>query len=295
MLPDPLRQRLHRYRDTALRDDLVAAFIVAVLLIPQCIAYALLSGLPPEVGVYASLLPMLAYAALASSSVSSVGPAAVPALMTGQAIAGVAALGVAPVDAALVLACEVGVLLALAALFKLDALASLLSTPVLHGFSTGASLSIALSQMPVLLGNRARGFNAPDVLGSWWATGQWGHGATAAFGIGALLALMLARRHAQRWAARWLAPAPAAMAARCAPLLVIAVTIASAWWFNAGAHGVAQVGRLPALGRQSSAFVWAVECPVRHAAVAASLARIALKTRRFPAPTAEKPAFSCWT
>src|SRR5687768_3775846 len=132
---DLLRSRLRDYRDTALRDDLVAAFIVAVLLIPQCLAYALLSGLPAQVGIYASLLPMLVYAAIASSSVNSVGPAAVLALMTGQAVSAYAVDDMSAITVALILALETGGLLALAALFKLDALASLLSTPVLHGFS----------------------------------------------------------------------------------------------------------------------------------------------------------------
>ncbi len=135
-----MASRWQDYRHDALRDDLVAAFIVAVLLIPQSLAYAILAGLPPQVGVYATLLPMLAYAALGSSTVNSVGPVAVVALMTGQAIAGLnlADAGITRVDVAVVLAAESGLLLLGAALLKLDALAALLSTPVLTGFSTGA-------------------------------------------------------------------------------------------------------------------------------------------------------------
>lgn len=246
--PDALRGRLRTYRDTALRDDVIAAFIVAVLLIPQCLAYALLSGLPAQVGIYASLLPMIVYALVTTSSVSSVGPAAVLALMTGQAVSAYAVDDMSVTMVALILAIETGSLLALAAFFKLDALASLLSTPVLHGFSTGAAISIALSQAPVLLGSAARGFNAPDVLASWWRAGQDGHGLhwpTAAFGLGALAALLLARKHAQRVLQRWLAPEHAAVAARCAPLLVIVASVALAWVFQVDRHGVAEVGSLP--------------------------------------------------
>lgn len=254
-----LRSRLRTYRDIALRDDLIAAFIVAVLLIPQCLAYALLSGLPAQVGIYASLLPMIVYAAIASSSVNSVGPAAVLALMTGQAVSAYAVDDMSAISVALILALETGGLLALAALFKLDALASLLSTPVLHGFSTGAAISIALSQMPVLLGSAARGFNAPDVLASWWRAGQDGHGLhllTAAFGLGSLAALMFARKHAQRIAGRWLAPAHAAVAARCAPLLVIVAAVALAWAFRVDQHGVAEVGSLPPVALAFSLPAW---------------------------------------
>src|SRR5512145_975728 len=162
-----MSSRWQTYQRESLRDDLVAAFIVAVLLIPQSLAYAILAGLPPQVGIYASLLPMLAYAALGSSSVNSVGPVAVVALLTAQAIAPVVADGTPATAAALVLAAEAGLLLAAAALFRLDALAALLSTPVLHGFSTGAALAITLSQLPALLGSPAGGFTAPQVLTSW--------------------------------------------------------------------------------------------------------------------------------
>lgn len=238
-------ETLRAYRGTALRDDLVAAFIVAILLIPQSLAYALLAGLPPQVGVYASLLPMAAYAALGSSSVNSVGPVAVVALLTAQAIAPVLADGTPATAAALVLAAEAGLLLGAAALFRLDALAALLSTPVLHGFSTGAALAISLSQLPALLGSPARGFTAPDVIGSWWRAGVAGHAWTAVFGVGALLLLVLARRHARALLARWFTPATASVLSRCAPLAVVAAGIAAAWALAADARGVALVGALP--------------------------------------------------
>jgi SulP family sulfate permease len=238
-------ERLRGYAHTALREDLVAAFIVAILLIPQSLAYALLAGLPPEVGVYASILPMLVYAALGSSSVNSVGPVAVVALMTAQAIDPVLRQGTPATQAALVLAAESGLLLGAAALFKLDALAALLSTPVLHGFSTGAALAIAMSQLPVLLGSSARGFTAPEVVLDWQHSGVAGHALTAAFGVGALLMLVVSRRHAGRLFARWLAPEHAVLAARCTPLVVVAAAIGLAALSSAGTRGVALVGRLP--------------------------------------------------
>ncbi|MEO7151698.1 MAG: SulP family inorganic anion transporter, partial [Burkholderiaceae bacterium] len=244
-----LRGGLRAYLHSAARDDALAAFIVAILLIPQSLAYALLAGLPPQVGVYASLLPMLAYAVLGSSRVSSVGPVALIALMTAQAIAGSAAAPGAPAttatDAALVLAAESGLLLAAAALLRLDALASLLSVPVLQGFSTGAALSIALSQLPVLLGNPARGFNAPQVLASWWDSGHVGHAATAAFGIGALLLLVLARRRAAPLLRRWLPEQTAQLAARIAPLAIFAGAVLGVLVLQRLAEGVDLVGSLP--------------------------------------------------
>jgi len=225
---------------------MLAAAIVAVLLIPQSLAYALLAGLPPQVGVYASLLPLLAYAMVGSSSVNSVGPAAVLALMTAQAMGPVTGPeGVSPSLAALVLATEVGLLLALAALFKLDALASLLSAPVLQGFSTGAAISIALSQLPALLGSPAHGASARELLLSWWQSGRWGHAVTAAFGLGALLLLTVARRGLLGIASRHLSRDAVVLMGRALPLGVISAAVLLAWLVSAASRGVAVVGPLP--------------------------------------------------
>ncbi|CAG1016937.1 putative sulfate transporter [Burkholderiaceae bacterium] len=230
-----------------LRDDLIAAFIVSVLLIPQSLAYALLAGLPPQAGLYASLLPLLAYAALGSSPVMGIGPVAIVALMVSQAIADAPA-GANPHAVALVLAAEVGLLLALAAWWRLDALAALLSVPVLHGFETGAALSIALSQLPVLLGAAAQGSNLPRVLASWADAPTPWWPLTALYGAAALAALWLLRRHAVRWLSRHMPAARATLLARFAPLMVLAIAMAVAAASGAGARGVALVGELPALG-----------------------------------------------
>lgn len=242
-----------RARDTAstwwqdaARDDLVAAVVVSVLLIPQSLAYALLAGLPPQVGLYATLLPLLAYAALGSSPFLGLGPVAVLALMISQALASVGGLAPAP-EAALVLAFEVGALLALAALLRLDALASLLSVPVLHGFETGAALSIALSQLPVLLGASASGSSLPAVAQSWWGAAQVGHAPTAAFGVLAAVALWVVRGPLLPRLTRFMPVARAVMLVRLLPLAVLLASIVVAMALGAGAHGVALVGELPRL------------------------------------------------
>lgn len=233
----------------AVRDDLVAAAIVSVLLIPQSLAYALLAGLPPQVGLYASVLPLVAYAIVGSSSVNAVGPAAVLALMTLQAIAPLAGRH-DPASAAAVLALETGLLLAAAAVLKLDALAALLSAPVLQGFSVGAALSIALSQLPALLGSPARGQHLPELLANWRdaaLAGQGWHAGTIAYGLGTLALLLLARRHLARLAARFLSADAALLAGRLAPLAIIALATLLAWAQGAPAKGVQVVGELPTL------------------------------------------------
>src|SRR5688572_32485503 len=106
------RSRWRAYAHEALRADLLAACVVSILLIPQSLAYALLAGLPPQAGLFASLLPLVAYAACGSSRLMGVGPVAVIALMVSQALAELPA-GVSPHAAALVLAAEAGLMLAL--------------------------------------------------------------------------------------------------------------------------------------------------------------------------------------
>jgi len=196
--------------ERATRDDLIAALIVSSLLLPQSLAYALLAGLPPITGVIASLLPLLAYALLGSSRTLAVGPVAVLAAMTAQATAELAPAS-APL-AALVLAIEVGALMGLAALLRLDALAALLGAPVLHGFVSGAALSIAIGQLPKLLG---------------WQGGA-PHALTAAFGIAALLLLWAARQRLGGWLrGRGMSAASAQRLARLAPMLVVVLAIAA--------------------------------------------------------------------
>lgn len=214
------------------RADLVAGAIVAVLLIPQSLAYAMLAGLPPQAGLYASLLPLLAYAALGSSPVLGLGPAAVLALMIAQALGALPA-GVSAAEGALVLTADVGLVMAVAAALRLDALASLLSVPALRGFENGATLMIAASQLPVLLGSHAGGSALPELLRSLARAG-WGP-ASAVWGGVAIVLLLLARRLKAR------------SLARLAPLvLLVAAMLLSA--FTPTAAGVAQVGALPSLG-----------------------------------------------
>ena len=222
------------YSRATLRDDLVAAFVVSVLLIPQSLAYAMLAGLPPQVGIYASLLPLVAYAALGSSPVLAVGPVAVLALMIAQALGGLPA-GVTPSEGALVLAAEVGLILALAAALRLDALASLLSVPVLHGFETGATLAIAMSQIPVLLGSSVKGADLITLLHNGQAAGFPWHGTSAAFGLTVCVLLVAGRR--------WLG----GLVGRLIPLVLLLASIVIARLAGIDSHGVALVGALPHL------------------------------------------------
>jgi SulP family sulfate permease len=168
---NPLSARLpawlRGYRRGQAVQDGVAGLVVTVLLVPQSLAYAMLAGLPPHLGLYASLLPILAYAALGSSMTLAVGPVAVASLMTASAIAPLASPGSAEyVSLAVLLALLGGLQLLVLGLLRMGFVANLLSHPVVAGFVTGSAILIALGQLKPLLGILARGDTAFELAGS---------------------------------------------------------------------------------------------------------------------------------
>lgn len=147
----PLVQHLHGYRTADLARDLLAALLVTVLLVPQGMAYALLADLPPQVGLYAAVLPAALYGLLGTSRFLAVGPVALVSLLTAEALAQVGG-GVPPTAAAVTLAALVGLVLLLLGLARGGFLVRFISDPVLTGFAAAAALLIAFSQLPNLLG-----------------------------------------------------------------------------------------------------------------------------------------------
>jgi len=146
-------------------NDLVAAVVVTIMLIPQSLAYALLAGLPPQVGLYASILPLAVYAVFGSSRTLAVGPVAVLSLMTAAAAGKVATQGTPEyLTAALILALLSGLCLFLLGIFRLGFLANFLSHPVVSGFITASGLIIAASQLKHILGVDAAGHNLFQIV-----------------------------------------------------------------------------------------------------------------------------------
>lgn len=251
--------RWSTYRRTALTDDLVAAVIVTILLVPQSLAYALLAGLPPVVGVMASLLPIVAYAAFGSSTTLAVGPVAVLAMMTAQAVIPVAgAHGVTVHLAAMVLALEMAAVFLTAALLRLDVFAALLSAPVLHGFITGASIVIAIGQLPQLLGVAIKGNTLAELVGAVAkAESALPHFTTAVIGLLAVAGLWLIRRFGARAALALGIPArQAQLLTRMAPMAVVTAAIAWIALYPPGAQGVALAGRIDLLQGLSFPKLW---------------------------------------
>lgn len=188
-----------RYQRQHAIHDLTAAVIVTLMLVPQALAYAILSGLPPQVGLYASMLPLVCYALLGTSSTLAVGPVAVAALMTASAIAPYSAQNLQMgLQAAIVLACLSGLFLFFAGVFRLGFLANFLSHPVIAGFIGAASLVIASSQLPTLLGIQASGDNMLTLWHGILLQIDEVHGVTALLSLLTLLLLLLFRRYGVR-------------------------------------------------------------------------------------------------
>lgn len=162
----PIIKWARRYTREDLASDMVAAVIVAIMLIPQSLAYALLAGLPAEVGLYASIAPLLAYAVLGSSRTLSVGPVAITSLMTAAALAEVAEQGTADyLSAATTLALLSGLMLFACGALRLGIVANFLSHSVVSAFITASAIIIALSQLRYLLGIEAGGDTVLEIIG----------------------------------------------------------------------------------------------------------------------------------
>lgn len=153
------------YDRSALTNDLMAALIVTIMLIPQSLAYALLAGLPAEAGLYASIVPILLYTVFGTSRALAVGPVAVVSLMTAAALSNIAQQGTMGYGvAALSLAFLSGAMLVGMGLFRLGFIANFLSHPVIAGFITASGLIIATSQLKHIFGIDAEGHNLLELV-----------------------------------------------------------------------------------------------------------------------------------
>ncbi len=235
------------YNRAVLADDMLAAVIVTIMLIPQSLAYALLAGLPPVVGLYASILPLFAYALFGTSRTLAVGPVAVISLMTASAAGAVAAQGSPQYyEAAITLAMLSGVMLAVMGLLRLGFLANLLSHPVISGFITASGLLIATSQAKHILGIKADGDTMPELLGALAQGVASTNPRTLLLGAVATAFLFWVRKGAKPALIRFrLAPRTAEMTAKAGPVVAVALTIVAVVTFGLEAKGVKVVGAVP--------------------------------------------------
>lgn len=236
------------YRKAFLVSDVIAAVIVTIMLIPQSLAYAMLAGLPAQVGLYASILPLVAYAIFGTSKTLSVGPVAVASLMTAAAISNIVGqAGVDPIAAAIVLASISGVFLVALGLLRFGFLANFLSHPVVSGFISASGIIIALSQLKHILGINASGDNVLELGHTLYLHLGDVNPATLLLGTASLAFLFWARNGFKKLLLRLsVAESTAVVLAKTAPVIVVVLTTLAAFSLDLSSQGLALVGHVPA-------------------------------------------------
>lgn len=227
----PVIAQVRGYRKSWLPGDMTAAVTVWAIVVPESIAYATIAGMPPQTGLYAAMLPLLAYALLGSARRVTMGPSAAVAALSAATIAPLAAAGSKDfVAMSALLAIVVGLILLLAGVARLGVIADFLSEPVLKGFIVGVALTIALSQVGKLFGieSEGEGFfsEAFDLVGQLPNLS----GTTMAVGLSCLVLLFLLERLLPRL--------PAA-------LVVVVLSILAVTWFDLVDAGVEVAGAIP--------------------------------------------------
>ncbi|AWF81974.1 sodium-independent anion transporter [Microbulbifer sp. A4B17] len=226
-LPHLIPPWLRHYQSRWLVGDGVAALLASMMLIPQALAYAALAGLPPYLGLYAGLLPLVGYALFGSSSVLSVGPVAVLALMTASALTPLATPGSPEyISGAILLALLSGILLLLMGFLGLGSLANLLSLPVVEGFVSGAALLIIAGQIAPLLGISSNGDTVLEILISTFNHLPETDREAALLGLIALASLIAARLGLPFLLRKiGVGPARSKLLSRLAPMLIVVIAI----------------------------------------------------------------------
>ena len=228
----PIFEWMREYQKDWLRLDVVAGLTAAAVVIPKAMAYATIAGLPVQVGIYTAFLPLIIYALLGTSRVLSVSTTATLAILVGAQLSEVVP-GADPASllkASVMMTVLVGGVLVLASLLRLGFIANFISEPVLIGFKAGIGLVIVLDQVPKILGiHFHKGSFIQNVLGIFQNLSETSM-ATLAVGL-VMIALLFGLEH-------FVPRAPA-------PLIVVAVGIASAGLLGLKAHGVELAGQIP--------------------------------------------------
>ncbi len=235
------------YKGSTLTNDVVAALIVTIMLIPQSLAYAMLAGLPPEVGLYASIAPIIAYAVFGTSKTLAVGPVAVISLMTLTAAGKIAPAGSAEfIAAALILAFLSGAILIAMGVLRLGFLANLLSHPVVSGFITASGIIIATSQLKSILGIQAHGDALPELVQTLAQNIANTNLPTLIIGVLSTAFLFWVRKGLKPLLVGFgLAPRPADLIAKAGPIAAVAVSTLAVIFLDLEAKGVKVVGAIP--------------------------------------------------
>jgi len=228
----PLLDQLADYEQEQLQGDLSAGLTVGVMLIPQGMAYALIAGLPPIYGLYAALVPLVAYALFGTSRQLAVGPVAMVSLLVAASVGPIAGGDTEQYIAlTLMISVMVGLFQFILGIARFGFLVNFLSHPVLSGFTSAAALIIGLSQLKHLLGvDIPRSNYIHEILASAYAKMGAIEPTTLALGLGSIALLVVLKR--------WKKAFPGA-------LVAVVLTTAAVWAFGLHQDGVAIVGDVP--------------------------------------------------
>lgn len=245
MLPEWLRD----YERKLLSGDIVAGVIVAIMLVPQSMAYALIAGLPPEAGLYAAMLPLFIYPIFCSSTVLAIGPVAIVSLMVASSLSSIAAVGTPEyAQAALTLALLSGIILIGLGIARFDYFINYFSRPVIVGFINAATVLITVSQLSYLFG-----LAVPSELPVYGKIAYFAENwdsinlSTLMIGISAITTLLLWKKPLRYVLSLLKAPeALISVVTKTGALVIVIASIVIVREFNlAESAGVAIVGRIP--------------------------------------------------
>ena len=245
----PAIRWIANYDKQNLTGDLTAGVITAIMLAPQAMAYAMLAGLPPQTGLYASIVPLVFYALFGSSRTLAVGPVALVSLITAGALSQVAGQGTeAYISAALVLAAMVGVMNIALGFLRAGFLVNFMSHPVISGFTSAAALVIGVSQLKHVIGvDLPRSHNILEIFST--AVSQFDHFNWSAVAIAVAGVAFLAASNgwlSNRLEKSGLSETRALQVSRMGPLFLVLASTLTVWGLAlADKQGVAIVGAIP--------------------------------------------------
>ena len=241
----PAWRWLRTYSPDKFKSDLLSALIVIAMLVPQGMAYAMLAGLPPIMGLYASMLPMIIYAMAGSSPTLSIGPVAIISMMTFATLNPLFEVG-SPVyiQAACLLAVMVGIISLLLGIFRFGFLIQLISHPVIKSFIIASALLIALGQFKFLVDVPLKANNIPEFVFSVWQYIRYSNSASLIFGLLALIFLIYLPKVLQSNAVQSRIGSTAFLT-KALPLSLVVISIAAVYFLDLKAVGIKTVGEIP--------------------------------------------------
>lgn len=246
----PFLEWFLEYRSQHLIGDLMAGIIVAIMLVLQGMAYALLAGLPPQIGLYASIMPLILYALLGTSRTLAVGPVAIVSLLVATGVGQLAQPNTSEyLTLAMMLALLVGILQVLMGVVRLGFLVNFLSHAVISGFTSAAAIIIGFSQLKHLLGLQLPQTESfPELLQEIWKHLPQSNGIILILGLTSIVVLLVFNHQLQPLLKKQGIPSNLILPlTRSGPLLLVLVNTVLVWGLQL--HEVAQVkiiGEIPA-------------------------------------------------